>query len=97
MLSARTKLRNLILAFSTAAICLTGRSLAFGQTSTWDGGGTDDFWLTPANWNADTLPVFNILSFAGATRLTPNNNRPNGDNGRRDQLRLRGRLVQFAG
>ena len=48
-------------------------------TSTWDGGAPDDFWLTPANWNGDAAPLAgNQLVFAGAVRLTPNNNFANG-------------------
>src|SRR4051795_12799853 len=53
-------------------------SSSYGQApvaSTWDGGGADDFWLTAANWNADTAPLTtNSLAFAGAIRVTPNNN-----------------------
>ena len=45
----------------------------------WDGGGADNFWMTAANWDADTLPSFAIpLDFSGAIRLTPNNNNPPG-------------------
>jgi len=42
----------------------------------WDGGGANDLWSTPANWDGDlTAPVANdTLTFDGQARLTPNNN-----------------------
>jgi autotransporter-associated beta strand protein len=40
----------------------------------WDGGGTDDFWSTSANWGLNTLPNFNAsLTFGGGVRLAPVN------------------------
>lgn len=51
--------------------------LAFGlvpdgpaQTATWNGGGTDDNWSSPANWNGTTLAGGESLVFGGAQRLT---------------------------
>lgn len=43
---------------------------------TWDGGGGDDNWTTPANWDGDvTAPsAGDNLIFTGTTRTTPNNN-----------------------
>ena len=38
---------------------------------TWDGGGSDNRWTTPANWNSDATPDSDgtaSLSFAGTTR-----------------------------
>jgi fibronectin-binding autotransporter adhesin len=41
----------------------------------WDGGGTDDYWTTAANWVDDLTPVAgDMLQFAGTTRLSPVNN-----------------------
>ena len=41
----------------------------------WDGGGGNDNWSTPQNWDDDLLPAFpQPITFGGATRLTPNNN-----------------------
>jgi autotransporter-associated beta strand protein len=41
----------------------------------WDGGGGDDYWGTPANWDDNQAPGFPVaLTFAGTNRLTPNNN-----------------------
>lgn len=43
--------------------------------NTWDGGGANDNWSTNANWNLNTAPTYtSALTFAGTTRLTPNNN-----------------------
>ncbi|MBI2890356.1 MAG: hypothetical protein HYY13_06175 [Nitrospirae bacterium] len=45
----------------------------FGTTRTWDNGGGDGLWSTPANWSGDTLPtssnpvVFNGTSTANCT------------------------------
>ncbi len=46
---------------------------AQGQ-STWDGGGTDNNWSTPANWVGDVQPSSGSgvnISFEGTTRLAP--------------------------
>ena len=43
------------------------------QASTWTGNGADDNFQTAANW--DVAPTAGAaLGFAGANRLTPNNN-----------------------
>jgi fibronectin-binding autotransporter adhesin len=40
----------------------------------WDGGGANDLWGTAANWDDNTVPLFpQAITFAGSTRLTPNN------------------------
>lgn len=40
----------------------------------WDGGGANDNWDTPLNWDDDNVPGFPAaLTFGGATRLTPSN------------------------
>lgn len=40
----------------------------------WDGGGSGNNWSTAANWGLKETPkVDDVLVFAGATRLTPNN------------------------
>jgi fibronectin-binding autotransporter adhesin len=57
-------------------------SLGHAQTFTWDGGGADDNFGTPANWNPDGNPSVGsgvILRFTGSTRTTPNNNYTSGD------------------
>lgn len=49
----------------------------FAQSDTWDGGGGDDNWGTGNNWvdnSAPSVGTTSDLSFAGSTRLTPNNN-----------------------
>jgi autotransporter-associated beta strand protein len=56
---------------------------SFGQTYTWDGGGSDDNFGTGANWNPDGTPGVGagvVLNFTGGTRPTPNNNYTTGDN-----------------
>jgi fibronectin-binding autotransporter adhesin len=41
----------------------------------WDGGGTDDNWMTADNWVGNVAPVANDdLLFTGITRPAPNNN-----------------------
>ncbi len=42
----------------------------------WDGGGANDNWTTDANWDVNTAhpAAGDIVHFAGAVRLTPNNN-----------------------
>ena len=46
-------------------------------TRTWDGGGADNNWSTPANWSSDTLPIagdtvtFNGTSTKNATIDVP--------------------------
>lgn len=40
----------------------------------WDGGGADNNWGTATNWDDDAVPAnLALLTFAGMTRLTPNN------------------------
>nr|MCU0781327.1 autotransporter-associated beta strand repeat-containing protein [Akkermansiaceae bacterium] len=59
---------------SALAALLSAPSLHAGQI--WDGGGADNNWTTANNWDSNTLPTFtNAITFAGGTRLTPNNNR----------------------
>jgi autotransporter-associated beta strand protein len=42
---------------------------------TWDGGGADNAWSSPANWDGDAAApaAGNALRFAGGQRLTPSN------------------------
>src|SRR5205823_826713 len=49
-------------------------SAAVAQTSTWTGGGAADAWSDPLNWSgtAPTAAGSSALTFAGITRLTPN-------------------------
>ena len=44
------------------------------QAQTWDGGGTDNNWTTPNNWNPNAVPANNgtaNILFLGSVRLTP--------------------------
>lgn len=65
--------------FSIISCSVLGFLVAAGAhatTFTWDGGGTDSRWTTPANWNTDTVPDSDgtaALSFAGATRAITTN------------------------
>ena len=63
-----------ILTTTIAALLFT--PALFATTSTWDGGGANNTFSTPANWNLDTAPTSDIantdLVFAGGLRLTPN-------------------------
>jgi len=46
-------------------------------TVTWDGGGADTNWLTPANWVGDVAPTStDSLIFTGTVRPSNNNNFP---------------------
>jgi T5SS/PEP-CTERM-associated repeat protein len=57
---------------NVAALLLTSISVA-GQT--WDGGGANDNFSTPSNWDLDNAPVNNgsaNVSFAGVIRTSPN-------------------------
>jgi autotransporter-associated beta strand protein len=41
----------------------------------WDGGGSDNYWNTGANWDNNVVPVFaSSLTFGGNTRLNNTNN-----------------------
>ena len=66
---------RLSLPLATAILALLNApAVRAGQT--WDGGGADNNWNTAANWDGDSLPNFaNAITFQGATRLSPNNNR----------------------
>ncbi len=44
------------------------------SAQTWDGGGADNNWTTPANWNPDGVPANNgsaPVTFGGVTRPSP--------------------------
>jgi autotransporter-associated beta strand protein len=62
--------KNHLLAVIT--LTLTAPAVLAGQI--WDGGGGNDNWNLPANWDADSLPDFNnAITFEGVTRTTPFN------------------------
>jgi len=73
------KTRNLRTRKTLPAGMATAATLALAITSasagqTWDGGGADNNWNTPGNWDDDTLPTFgSAINFAGNTRNTANN------------------------
>jgi len=47
---------------------------AQAATVTWDGGGTDNNWTTPANWSGDAAPAAgDTLAFSGGTRTATAN------------------------
>ena len=66
---------SIILAAVSAALS-NCNSLAADRT--WDGGGADDTWTNPLNWDGNlTAPVASdALIFGGTTRLTPSNDNP---------------------
>jgi autotransporter-associated beta strand protein len=67
----KLKEQNLLVIAATT-LTLGATSCFAGQI--WDGGGANDNWSTPANWDADSLPDFNnAITFEGANRLTPFN------------------------
>ncbi|MHA3775618.1 beta strand repeat-containing protein [Verrucomicrobiota bacterium sgz303538] len=75
MKQTRTTLR-LPLSASIAAL-LVMKTLSANAGTVWDGGGSDNLWNTPANWNDNVAPVPGQtvdLTFGGTVRLTPNNN-----------------------
>ncbi|MCG3150172.1 MAG: hypothetical protein PCFJNLEI_03651 [Verrucomicrobiae bacterium] len=77
-MKALTRVSSLVLFAATLAISNT----AFAGT-TWDGGGGDSNWGTGANWNDNLTPPTGTtvdLTFAGSTRLDPNNNYTAWDN-----------------
>ncbi|GHC03491.1 PEP-CTERM sorting domain-containing protein [Cerasicoccus arenae] len=43
----------------TAAAILAGSLSTQAATISWDGGGGDNLWFTPTNWDTDTVPVLN--------------------------------------
>jgi len=51
-------------------------TFAYTAEFTWDGGGTDDNWVTPGNWNPDGAPADDgtaVLTFSGNTRTGTSN------------------------
>src|SRR5690242_4037707 len=62
---------SLITAF--VALLLAAVSPASAGTSTWTGGGDNDFWLNPANWNTPPAAGDSLI-FTGTTRLANSNN-----------------------
>lgn len=63
------------IAYTATTVTLT--EVAHPTTRVWDGGGADNNWTTAANWDYDIAPkAGDDLVFAGATRLTPNNDYP---------------------
>ncbi len=69
-MNMKCMITSLVLAAMTAA---TVSAAPF----TWDGGGTDSFWLTDANWNPDGAPPSDgtaTLVFSGNTRAVTTNN-----------------------
>jgi autotransporter-associated beta strand protein len=59
---------------------LSVASMSHAALRTWDGGGTNNFWTTAANWSLDTPPVAgdDLVFPSGAARLINSNNFPAG-------------------
>jgi len=73
LFSLRARSRRILAATMQPAVFAVLLSQAqAGQT--WDGGGTNDNWNTPANWSGDSLPAYGTLTFSGAVRTTNSNN-----------------------
>jgi autotransporter-associated beta strand protein len=67
--------RKTIMSLVMGSMALAAQAATF----TWDGGGTDNFWLTDANWNPDGAPASDgtaTLAFSGNTRNAAANNYP---------------------
>ncbi|WP_442506611.1 Calx-beta domain-containing protein [Novipirellula sp. SH528] len=63
---------------------LEGRRLLAVTNFTWDGGGANDNWTTPANWEGDVAPTpsadVQLIFRGGAARTANNNDFPAGSN-----------------
>jgi hypothetical protein len=61
---------------ATLILPLVFVTVAHAALRTWDGGGGDNFWMTPANWVTDTAPLAGDDLFfpSGAARLSNSNN-----------------------
>ena len=58
-------------------ICLLSLGARAQTVYTWDGGGTDNNWMTAANWNPDGTPTTgssSAFTFSGVTRTAAVNN-----------------------
>src|SRR5262245_8859746 len=74
---ARGKRRALACLAAVALANALPRPHAARAANTWDGGGADDFWNTPSNWDNNTVPPNNgtaNVTFAGIVRLHPDVN-----------------------
>src|SRR5688572_20887947 len=68
----KTRKTSAVLASAAFASLVGAHVLAAEQS--WDGGGANDNWTTPANWLSDAAPApLDLLTFSGTTRLTPSN------------------------
>ena len=76
-LRARPRRRSLGIARATLDTLEPRRLLA---AAAWDGGGADDFWTTPENWQTDVAPSAgdDLSFFNGAARYTATNDFPAG-------------------
>ncbi len=55
---------------ATACVLAFGLVWDGSAQATWNGGGADDNWSSPANWNGTTLAGGEALAFGGSLRLT---------------------------
>src|SRR4051794_10905766 len=65
---------RLVLSCLAAGVLLISTPAVRSQSSTWTGGGASDAWSDALNWSgpAPTAGGSSALTFAGTTRLTPN-------------------------
>jgi hypothetical protein len=69
----KTRRRAQRAAIVSASVASITFPALIAHAQTWDGGGADNLWSTPANWSADTQPANNgtaNIVMAGTTRLT---------------------------
>ena len=71
----RSRFFLFIAPLTCTALCWWFGTPAVQAANIWDGGGANDFWGTPQNWDDNLVPAFpQAITFGGTTRLTPNNN-----------------------
>jgi autotransporter-associated beta strand protein len=63
------------LVWDTNSLATAGTlAIASSGSNIWNGGGADNNWNTPANWNGSTPANWNLLYFQGAARTLNTNN-----------------------
>jgi autotransporter-associated beta strand protein len=66
--------RNYLTWLLSGFVILNTSSYVARAANVWDGGGANDNWGSPANWDDNLVPLWpQTIKFAGSTRLTPNN------------------------
>jgi autotransporter-associated beta strand protein len=73
--AARRQLASIVRLLILIPILAAFAPAAPAATDTWNGGGGDNNFKTPANWSGVLVPTpGDILAFDGSARFTPNNN-----------------------